>query len=107
MDTAMDRHATPSTTPFSQRGWVAHPAELDSALNSLRQQGMRLVGNYHMHRVAWEHDPLRDEPTELDTVLGRASRMFMFIISMVRPERPIIRAFFEGIKELEIPVVSI
>ena len=105
MDAAMTRHATPSITPISQRGWVAEPAELDSALNSFRQQGIRLVGNYHMHRVAWEHDPLRDAPTELDTVLGRTSRMFMFIISMVRPESPIIRAFFEGIKELEIPVL--
>ena len=107
MDAAMSHHATPSTTPFSHRGWVAEPSELDSALDTFRQQGVRLVGNYHMHRVAWEHDPLRDGPTELDMVLGRASRMFMFIISMVRPDRPIIRAFFEGIKELEVPVLII
>lgn len=107
MDSTMERHAVPSVTPLDQRGWVAEPGELDSALATLHSQGVRLVGNYHMHRVAWAHDPLRDTPTELDTVLGKASRMFMFIISMVTPEAPIIRAFFEGNLDLEAPVIII
>lgn len=104
MDRAMTQHGTPSETPFDQRGWVAEQEELDNALQILLRKGLRLVGNYHMHRVAWEHDPSRDTPTKLDAVLGCASRMFMLIISMVNPESPIIRAFFEGNKDLEVPV---
>lgn len=107
MDKAMHHHAIPSETPFEQRGWVAEAAELDKALLTLQDQGIRLVGNYHMHRVAWSHDALRDTPTELDTILGEASRMFMFIISMVNPQAPRIRAFFEGIPDLELPVTII
>lgn len=104
VDKAMDLHAIPSETPFDQRGWVAEAAELDAALITLQTHGIRLLGNYHMHRVAWSHDAVRDTPTELDTILGDASRMFMFIISMVNPTAPRIRAFFEGIKDLELPV---
>jgi len=48
--------------------------------------------------------PGRDTPTTLDAVLARESEMLMFIVSMVKPERPIIRAFYEGIKEQELPV---
>lgn len=104
MDQALNQHGTPSQTPFDQRGWVAEQEELDKALQILLEKGLRLVGNYHMHRVAWEHDPQRDTPTKLDTVLGDSSRMFMLIISMVNPESPIIRAFFEGNNDCEIPV---
>lgn len=104
MDRAMIQHGTPSKTPFDQRGWVAEQEELDNALQLLLHKGLRLVGNYHMHRVPWKHDPERDTPTELDTVLGDGSRMFMLIISMVTPESPIVRAFFEGNNNLEIPV---
>lgn len=104
MDGAMVRHAVPSETPLDQRGWVAEPTELDAALRAMQAQGLRLVGNYHMHRVAWPHDPRRDTPTELDTVLGRASRMFMFIIAMVNPDTPTVRAFFEGRMDLELSI---
>ena len=104
MDGAMNRHAIVSETPLDQRGWVAEPTELDNALHTMQEQGLRLVGNYHMHRVAWAHDARRDTPTELDSALGHSSRMFMFIISMVNPELPTIRAFFEGIMDLELPV---
>lgn len=104
MDSVVNRHAFPSETPLPQRGWVAEPEELDTALCTLHAKGLRLIGNYHMHRLAWPHDPRRDTPTELDTILGSASRMFMFIISMVNPEMPTIRAFFEGVEELELPV---
>jgi len=104
MDRVMDRHAIISETPLAQRGWVADPGELDSALQALRAQGLRLIGNYHMHRVAWEHDRQRDTPTELDTVLGQDSRLLMFIIAMVNPMAPVIRAFFEGRQALELPI---
>ncbi len=105
MDDTMAAHAVPSETPLKQRGWVAEPGEIDSALSVLRRKGMRMVGTYHMHRLAWNHDKIRDTPTELDTVLGRQSRMFMFVISMVNPDRPIIRAFYEGDKAQELPIV--
>jgi hypothetical protein len=104
MDTAMNRHAVASETPLDQRGWVAEPKELDAALATLQSRGLRLLGNYHMHRVAWAHDHQRDTPTELDTVLGKDSRMLMFIIAMVNPEAPTIRAFFEGVQTLELPI---
>ena len=104
MDSAMVNHAIPSQTPFDQRGWVAESNELDSALTSFQTNNLRLVGNYHMHRVAWEHDSLRDTPTELDAILGCNSRMFMFIISMVNYKKPIIRAFFEGNRDFELPI---
>lgn len=107
MDKAMHRHAITSETPLDQRGWVAEPTELDTALLSLRTQGLRLLGNYHMHRVAWDHDSQRDTPTELDTVLGKDSRMLMFIIAMVNPDAPVIRAFFEGVLTLELPIIII
>lgn len=96
MDGTMDRHAVPSETPLPERGWVAEQAELDAALVRLHGEGLRLVGTYHMHRVPWDHDPIRDTPTELDSILGRDSRLFMFIVSMVDPSRPRLRAFFEG-----------
>jgi len=104
MDNAMNRHAIASETPLDQRGWVAEQKELDTALHALQAQGLRLLGNYHMHRVAWAHDNKRDTPTELDTVLGKDSRMLMFILAMVNPEAPTIRAFFEGVQVLELPI---
>lgn len=104
MDSAMCRHAIASETPLEQRGWVAEQRELDTALQTMQARGVRLLGNYHMHRVAWDHDSRRDTPTELDTVLGKESRMLMFIIAMVNPDTPIIRAFFEGVQSLELPV---
>jgi len=104
MDNAMNSHAIASETPLDKRGWVAEQKELDTALHTLQSQGLRLIGNYHMHRVAWDHDGKRDTPTELDTVLGKDSRMLMFIVAMVNPEKPTLRAFFEGVQSLELPI---
>ncbi len=105
MDGTMSQHAVPSVTPLSQRGWVADPDELNTAMTDFQNRQIRLVGTYHMHRVAWEHDQIRDTPTKLDTILGEDSRIFMFIISMVEPDNPRIRAFFEGNGELEATVI--
>jgi hypothetical protein len=104
MDGTMDRHAVPSETPLEKRGWVADPAELNLALDDFQARGIRIVGTYHMHRVAWEHDKIRDTPTKLDMILGRDSRLFMFIISTVEPEKPRIRAFFEGDAAREVSI---
>jgi hypothetical protein len=100
----MTQHAIASETPLDQRGWVAEQKELDTALQTMQAQGLRLIGNYHMHRVAWDHDSKRDTPTELDTFLAKDSRMLMFIIAMVNPDAPIVRAFFEGVQSLELPI---
>ncbi len=105
MDGTMSQHAVPSVTPLSQRGWVADPKELNTAIDDFQTRQIRLVGTYHMHRVAWEHDQTRDTPTKLDTILGENSRILMFIISMVEPDNPQIRAFFEGNGELEATIV--
>ncbi len=104
MDRQLTRYAVPSETPLSGRGWVADPEELRGVVSLLRDEGLRIIGTYHMHRVAWEEDPHRDTPTLLDTILGRDSRLLMFIIAMVRPETPMIRAFVEGDVEREVRV---
>jgi hypothetical protein len=105
MDKMMRQHAVASVTPLAKRGWVADPAELTRAVTEFKRRGLTLIGSYHMHRVAWDHDDSREAPTTLDTVLGRDSRLVMFIVSMVKPDRPIIRAFFEGIVDREIPII--
>jgi hypothetical protein len=104
MNRMMEEHAIPSETPLEKRGWVADPEELAEAVAGFSRDGLALVGSYHMHRVAWEHDQIRDTPTTLDTILGRDSRLIMFIVSMVNPEEPIIRAYAEGNGEAEIPI---
>lgn len=106
MDRLMAEHAVPSETPLHQRGWVADPAELFARIRECRGNGQLLLGTYHMHRVGWVHDRQRDTPTALDTVLAVKSGLVMFIVSMVRPERPVIRAFYEGVREKEIPIAA-
>ena len=104
MDEMMTRYAVPSTTPLEQRGWITDPEELMAGYDVCDRQGLTVFGTYHMHIVPWDHDPLRDTPTRLDTVLAANSELFMFIISLVDPSNPIIRAFMEGDPEREVPV---
>ncbi len=105
MTKAMHSHAVPSNTPFEKRGWVADPQELFAIYQAADELGLELFGTYHMHVVPWPpHDPLRDTPTEIDTVLAQDSNMCTFIISMVDPDKPIIRTFFESKLEQEIPI---
>lgn len=104
MDEKMKSHAIPSVTPFEERGWVADQEEVDAAVTTMHSANCSLIGTYHMHRIAWEHDPIRDTPTELDLMLGEGSRILMFIISMVNPAKPIIKAFFEGVPHQEIAI---
>lgn len=96
MDQMMAAHAIPSETPFTERGWVAASDELTRVLKLCRDLDLLLVGTYHMHRVAWPHDQVRDTPTALDSILGIDSRLLMFIVSMVKPATPILRSFYEG-----------
>lgn len=104
MDQMMAAHAIPSETPFAERGWVAAPHELAEVLKQCRKLDLQLIGSYHMHRVAWPNDPLRDTPTALDTILGGSSRLWMFIVSLVDPARPLLRAFLEGDCQHELPI---
>lgn len=106
MTQTMQEHAIPSQTPFERRGWVADPQELYDIYQEADKLNMELFGAYHMHVVSWPpHDPLRDIPTEVDAVLAKDSNMYVFIISMVDPEKPIIRVFFESRLDQEIPIV--
>ena len=107
MDEMMQKHAIVSETPLAKRGWVADPDELSQAVAEFKRQGLSLVGSYHMHRVAWDHDHTRDTSTTLDTILGLDSRLIMFIVSVVKPEQPLIRAFFEGIEDQEVTISNI
>ncbi|WP_018404634.1 MPN domain-containing protein [Marinobacter gelidimuriae] len=105
-DATIEQHGVPSETAFSKRGWVADPTELHQIYKQCHHDNMMLFGNYHMHRVSWEQDPLRDSCTRLDTELAKDSGMWTFIVSMVEPSQPRIRAFFEGDNTCEAPVMS-
>jgi hypothetical protein len=105
MDQMMTEYAVPSETPLAKRGWIAEPAELLAKIKLIVQEDQLLLGAYHMHRVAWPDDPRRDTPTILDTVLAADSRMLLFIVSMVNPEQPTIRAFYEGKPDRETSII--
>ncbi len=105
MTKAMYAHGIASKTPFERRGWVADPKELYDIYQEADQLGLELFGNYHMHLVPWPpDDPIRDTPTGIDTVLAKDSNMTTFIISMVDPDKPVIRAFYESKLAEEIPI---
>ncbi len=101
VDRLMDDLAVPSGTPLDRRGWVADPREVLAAERRCDDEGSLLFGAYHMHRVPWPDDPRRDTCTTLDRALARGSGLWAFILSMVDPERPILRAFFEGDNDRE------
>lgn len=104
MDRLMEDHAIPSTTPMDQRGWVTDPQEFKQCLDLCKQEQLTLFGAYHIHVVPWPGDPLRDTPTGLDAVLVKGSNMYTFIISLVDPQQPLMRAFYEGNIEAETPI---
>jgi len=104
LDQVMDDLAIRSETPLDRRGWVSDPREIAAADDLFDRAGAVLIGGYHMHRVAWEHDPVRDGCTDVDRELGTDSGLWMFILSMVDRENPILRAYFEGDNGREIAV---
>lgn len=106
MDEVLNTYAVASVTPLDRRGWVADPAESRRILMEFDRDGLELVGTYHMHRVSWKKDSLRDMPTKLDTILAEDTDLLMFIISVVNPQSPIVRAFYEGDGEAEVPIVD-
>lgn len=104
MDAFIARHAVASETENGRRGWVADPFELLAADELCDRRGWVRFGSYHTHRVGWPHDPLRDTCTELDRALAAGSDQWMFILSVVDRDRPILRAFYEGCNDDEAPV---
>jgi hypothetical protein len=105
VDAAVNELAMPSRTPNEQRGWLADPGEVLTVQRRCDAADLLLYGSYHMHKVPWKHDPLRDTPTTLDRVLAEHQGMWMLILSMVQPQRPRLRAFFDGRLEREAPIV--
>lgn len=101
VDRLMDEKAVPSETPLERRGWVADPREVLAAERTCDSEGSVLVGAYHMHRVRWSHDPRRDTCTVLDRALAQDSGLWAFILSVVDPDQPVLRAFFEGDNDRE------
>ncbi|HEX5982652.1 MAG TPA: hypothetical protein VFY69_00450, partial [Solirubrobacterales bacterium] len=101
LDAVVRELAIESRTPLEQRGWIAAPEEVMEAQERCDAGGTFLFGSYHMHKVPWRQDPLRDTPTALDTALGAGQGLWMVILSMVDPDRPILRAFWEGRPEAE------
>ena len=106
MNNMMDQHAEASETPLDKRGWVASPIETKNMLNRCVTEGTELLASYHMHRVAWDHDHLRDLPTELDYLLAKDTGMLMFIISTVNDKKPTIKAFYEGHPEKQLQIIG-
>jgi hypothetical protein len=104
MDSTVHALGVPSKTPLARRGWIADPRELFSVHRRCDEEGVLVYGSYHMHKVGWSHDPLRDTPTALDRALVDGQGIWMLILSLVDPERPILRGFFEGSKEREAPI---
>lgn len=98
MDDLMGELAVRSETPLKRRGWVADPGEVMRAERECDGAGSALFATYHMHRVPWEHDPVRDTPTEIDARLAQGCGLWVVVLSMVDPERPRLRAFFEADK---------
>ncbi len=93
--------AVPSQTPLQRRGWLADPSELIAAQDACDRAGTIIFGSYHMHRVGWSADLRRDTCTALDEALARDRGLWMFVLSMVDPDRPLLRAFFEGDNDRE------
>jgi len=104
MDKILTEHAVPSKTPLSERAWITDPAELKECYDYCDKNNYIIIGTYHSHIVSWKHDPMRDTPTHLDTLLAENSNIFQFIISLVDINRPLIRAFYEGHKDKETPI---
>lgn len=104
IDRLMEEVAVRSETPLDRRGWVADPAEVMQAERCCEEAGALVLGGYHMHRVPWEHDPTRDSCTEVDTRLAEGSGLWMFILSMVDRDKPVLRAYYEGRNDKEAPV---
>lgn len=105
MDGILSKYAIPSETPLDKRAWVADPLETKNIINYCRKNRYEMLGTYHMHRVSWKGDSKREKPTELDTVLGKDSELVMFIVSVIDQDKPVIRSFYEGYPDQEIPIV--
>lgn len=97
--------AVPSQTPLERRGWLADPKELIAAQEACDRAGTVILGSYHMHRVGWPADPRRETCTALDEALARDRGLWMLVLSMVDPEQPVLRAFFEGDNDREAQIV--
>jgi hypothetical protein len=106
VDATVRAFAKPSRTPLERRGWLADPAEVLAAHRRCDAERALVFASYHMHQVAWDDDPLRDTPTRVDTALGEGQGIWMLILSMVDPARPILRAFWEGRPEREVPILD-
>jgi hypothetical protein len=105
MDETVFELGVPSKTPLARRGWLADPSELFEINARCERERAIVYASYHMHKVSWAHDPLRDTPTVLDTALAEGQGIWMMILSLVDPGRPLLRAFFEGRKDREGPIV--
>jgi hypothetical protein len=97
--------AVPSETPLEQRGWLIDPQDLFAVQQTCDAAGVALVGSYHTHRVGWDTDPVRDGCTALDQELARGTSLWMFVLSLVDTEHPILRAYFEGDNDREARIV--
>ena len=105
IDALVHALAVPSQTPLERRGWLADPKELIAAQEACDAAGTVIFGSYHMHRVGWPEDPRRETCTALDEALARDRGLWMLVLSMVDPERPVLRAFFEGDNDREAQIV--
>lgn len=105
IDALVHALAVPSQTPLERRGWLADPKELIAAQQACDAASTVIFGSYHMHRVGWPSDPRRETCTALDEALARDRGLWMLVLSVVDPARPVLRAFFDGDNGREAQIV--
>jgi hypothetical protein len=85
--------------PRSNRGWVAAPEEIREVDRILDENGLMLLGSYHMHTVAGS------VCTDFDKHLARDSQLWTIIVAHIEEAFPSVRAFYEGQCEREASVL--
>lgn len=105
MDRLLELVGTPSLAANDARGWVSDPREFRAADEASAAAGASIFGSYHTHKQPWPTDPLRSSCTVLDRELARDTGVWMFIVSVVKIDEPVLRAFFEGDNAREAEIV--
>jgi hypothetical protein len=107
MNDLVKTYAISADTPINQRGWVMQPEELLNAYDTFAELGLTLIGSYHMHHDgSWLGTIPKEYPSEFDAKLAENSEMLMFIASVKSNSLYSLKAFYNGLKEKEIRIIT-
>lgn len=107
MNELVETYAIAADTPINQRGWVIQPEELLHAYNTFAALGLTVIGSYHMHHDgSWLGTMSKEYPSEFDAKLAENSEMLMFIASIKSKSLYSLKAFYNGLKEKEMRIIS-